>query len=147
MNIINIKKKEITNKFTFANTFTYVDQFDHEQLIIQYFNQPTLFKFNILTQEETPYLTLPISIIRFAGWLKTVTKNEDKQVKSKIKKYWYAVSEGKVVIVSNLQKEGKKKIRTKQTERIAQVIKPNGKNLGCNLAIIPYNFQRMIDEL
>jgi hypothetical protein len=66
-------------------------------------------------------------------------------VKSKLKKYWYAISEGKVVIVPNLQSEGKKKIRTKQTDRIAQVIKPNGKNLGCNLGIIPYNFQRMID--
>lgn len=88
-----------------------------------------------------------MSIIRFAGWLSSVTRISEKQVKSKLKKYWYAVSEGKVVVIPNLQSEGKKKIRTRQTDRIAQVIKPNGKNLGCNLALIPYNFQRMVDEM
>jgi hypothetical protein len=69
----------------------------------------------------------------------------DKQVKAKLKKYWFGVSEGKIVIVPNLLSAGKKKIRTRQTERVAQVIRPSGKNLGCNLAVIPYNFQRMVD--
>ena len=45
----------------------------------------------------------------------------------------------------NLLGAGKKKVRSKQTDRIAQVIKPSGKHLGCNLAIIPYDFRRMID--
>ncbi len=66
-------------------------------------------------------------------------------MKSKIKKYWYGVSEGKIVVIPNILKEGKKKIRVKQTDRIAQVIRPSSRSLGCNLAIIPYNFSRMID--
>jgi predicted RNase H-like nuclease (RuvC/YqgF family) len=87
-----------------------------------------------------------VSLIRFGGWLGTVSK-EDKQLKTRSKKYWFGISEGKVIIVPNLQGAGKKKVRSKQTERIAQVIRPNGKQLGCNLALIPYNFQRMIDEM
>lgn len=66
-------------------------------------------------------------------------------MKSKLKKYWYGVSEGKVIVVPNLQKEGKKKVRTRQTDRISQVIRPNTKALGCSLAVIPYNFTRMIN--
>lgn len=72
---------------------------------------------------------------------------KDNQVRPNNRKYWYGISEGKVIIVPNILKEGKKKIRTKQTERIAQVIRPKGRLLRCNLALIPYNFQRMIDEL
>ena len=68
-------------------------------------------------------------------------------MKAKIKKFWYGVSEGKIVIVPNIQKEGKKKVRVRQTDRIAQVIRPTGKILGCSLAVIPYNFTRMINEL
>ena len=147
INLISTKHKEIVKKLNFSSTYTYVDQLDPEQLLIQYFNNPVLFKLNIQSEEELEVLTLPVSIIRFAGWLSSVTRVSEKQVKSKLKKYWYAVSEGKVVVVPNLQSEGKKKIRTRQTDRIAQVIKPNGKNLGCNLALIPYNFQRMVDEM
>jgi len=68
-------------------------------------------------------------------------------VKAKYKKYWYAASEGKIIVITNLQNPGKKKIRMRQTDRIAQVVRCNGRQLGCNLAIIPYNFTRMIDEL
>lgn len=89
---------------------------------------------------------LPVNIIRFGGWLTSVMK-KDNQVRPNNRKYWYGISEGKVIIVPNILKEGKKKIRTKQTERIAQVIRPKGRLLRCNLALIPYNFQRMIDEL
>ena len=86
-------------------------------------------------------------MLRFGGWLNSITKYQEKTVKSQIKKYWYGISEGKVVIIANIMKEGKKKIRVKQAERIAQIIKPTGKGLGCNLAVIPYNFTRMIEEL
>ena len=50
-------------------------------------------------------------------------------------------------MVPNVQKEGKKKVRVKQTDRIAQVLRSTGKLMGCNLAVIPYNFTRMIEEL
>ena len=85
-------------------------------------------------------------LIRFGGWLSTLSKNKS-SIKTKSKKYWFGVSEGKVIIVSNLQVEGKKKkIRTKQTERIAQVIKPTSRLMYCDLAILPFNFERMIEE-
>jgi hypothetical protein len=61
---------------------------------------------------------LPLSIIRYGGWLLSVTKSDNRQLKSKLKKYWYGVGEGKVVIVPNIQKEGKKKIRVRQAGRI-----------------------------
>ena len=99
---------------------------------------------------EEEIAILPVSIIRYGGWLSTLTKNRSKgtqQLKTNLKKYWYGVSQGKIVIIPNLHKNGKKKIRVKQTDRIAQTIKPNGKHLKCNLAIIPFNFKRMIDEL
>lgn len=90
---------------------------------------------------------MPVSLIRFGGWITSVTGLASKQVKSKVKKYWYGVSEGKIIIVSNLLKDRKKKIRVMQTERIAQVFRPSAKALGCNLAVIPYQFSKMIDEL
>jgi hypothetical protein len=86
-------------------------------------------------------------LIRFGGWLHTIRREGQKQLKLKPKKYWFGISEGKVVIVPNLQKEGKKKVRTRQTDRISQVIQPNTKSLGCSLALIPFNFTRMINEL
>lgn len=87
---------------------------------------------------------MPVSIIRFGGWLNSVSKGEN-QLKTKLKKYWYGVSEGKIIVIPNLHKEGKKKLRIKQTDRIAQVFRPTSKKLGCNLGIIPYNFQRMVE--
>lgn len=81
-------------------------------------------------------------------------------VKSKKNKYWFGVSEGKVVLIANLEKisnkdsvsskkgsDGKRKVRVKQSDRIGQIIRPTGKALGCNLGIIPYDFDRMIKEL
>ena len=47
---------------------------------------------------------MPVSIVRFGGWVSSVTKLNDKQVKSKVRKYWYGVSEGKIVIIPNIQK-------------------------------------------
>jgi hypothetical protein len=49
------------------------------------------------------------------------------------------------MIIPNLHKPGQKKIRVKQTDRIAQVVRCQGKQLGCNLAVLPYNFTRMVD--
>lgn len=51
------------------------------------------------------------------------------------------------MVIPNIQKEGKKKVRVRQIERIAQVIRPTMRSLGCNLAVVPYNFSRMISEL
>ena len=90
---------------------------------------------------------MPVNIIRYGGWLHSVSKRDNKMLKSKLKKFWYGVSEGKVVVIPNIHKEGKKKVRVKQMDRIAQVIKPTGKLLGCSLALIPYNFTKMINEL
>lgn len=86
-----------------------------------------------------------MTLIRFGGWLSSVTKTGDKQLKSKTKKYWYGISDGKIVIIPNIQKEGNKKVRVKQTDRIAQVIRPATRSLGCNLAIVPYQFTRMVN--
>lgn len=146
VNIINIKAKTISKQLAFEQTFTYLGHIDHEQLIMQYFGNPSLYKFSLEEEKETELVKLPVSLIRFGGWLHNVSKM-DKQVKSKLKKYWFGVSEGKVVVVTNLHKDGKKKVRVRQTDRIAQVIKPNCKALGCSLALIPYNFRRMMDEL
>ena len=87
-----------------------------------------------------------MSIIRFGGWLYSISKGE-KQLKSKTNKYWFGISEGKVVIVPNILKEGKKKVRVRQTSRIAQVIRPTTKAFGCNLALIPYDFARMVEQM
>lgn len=115
--------------------------------MIQYFNSPTLHSFNLQLEKESEVVRLPVSILRFGGWLSSVTKTGDRHLKAKLKKYWYGVSEGKIVIVPNIQKEGKKKVRVKQTDRIGQVVRPATRGLGCNLAVIPYQFTRMINEL
>lgn len=47
INLISTKHKEIVKKLTFSSTYTYVDQIDPEQLLIQYFNNPVLYKLNI----------------------------------------------------------------------------------------------------
>lgn len=133
-------------ELSLKDTYTYIDHVEGDELLIQYFNNPILFKFTFQTEKQEEMVRLPVSIIRFGGWLTSISRG-DGHVKTKYKKYWYGVSEGKIVIIPNLQKEGKKKIRMRQTERIAQVIRSNGRQLGCNLAIIPYNFSRMIDEL
>lgn len=146
IHIVSAKTKEIVKKVTFSSTYTYVDQLNSEELVLHYFNSPILHRLALQSEEQTELVKLPVSLIRFGGWLGTVSR-EEKQVKARPKKYWFGVSEGKVVIVPNLQASGKKKVRAKQTDRIAQVIKPSGKQLGCNLALIPYNFQRMVDEM
>lgn len=146
INIFSNKAKEVVKKLSFANTYTYVDQLAPEELLLHFFNTPVLHRLALTTEEQTEIVRLPVSLIRFGGWLGTVSR-EERQVKTRPKKYWFGVSEGKVVIVPNLQGAGKKKVRTKQTDRIAQVIRPSGKQLGCNLALIPYNFQRMVDEM
>jgi hypothetical protein len=146
IHIFSNKAKEIVRKLTFPTTYTYVDQLTQEDLLLHYFNTPTLYRFSLQSEEQTEIVKLPVSLIRFGGWLGSVNR-EEKQVKARPKKYWFGISEGKVVIVPNLQGAGKKKVRSKQTDRIAQVIKPSGKHLGCNLALVPYNFQRMVDEL
>ena len=98
-------------------------------------------------ERQVEVVKLPVSVIRFGGWLHTVSRMNKKMLKAKIKKFWYGISEGKIVIVPNIHKEGKKKARVRQTDRISQVLKPNGKHLGCNLAVVPYNFSRMINEM
>lgn len=47
INLISTKHKEIVKKLTFSNTYTYIDQLDSEQLLIQYFNNPFLYKLNL----------------------------------------------------------------------------------------------------
>lgn len=146
IHVFSNKVKEIVRKLTFPTTYTYVDQLTQEDLLLHFFNTPILHRFALQSEQQTEIVKLPVSLIRFGGWLGSVNR-EEKQVKARPKKYWFGVSEGKVIIVPNLQGAGKKKVRSKQTDRIAQVIKPSGKHLGCNLALIPYNFQRMVDEL
>ena len=73
----------------------------------------------------------------------SVTK-EGKLLKARDKKYWFGVSEGKVLVIPNLMRGGKKKVRTKQMDRVGQVIVPATRALGCNLAVIPYNFTRLM---
>lgn len=145
LNILNIRKKESVKQWNFQDTFTYVAHLKHQELIVQYFDSPILWSLNLETEKENELARLPVTLIRFGGWLSSVSKMGDKQVKSKLNKYWFGVSEGKVVVIPNLQKEGKKKVRVKQTDRIAQVIRPAVRSLGCNLAVVPYNFTRMID--
>jgi len=145
INILNIRKKDIFRTFNLDKTYTYVEHVEADQLLIQYFNNPILYKFSFNNQEQTELVTLPVTIIRFGGWLANITRAANALIKSKPKKYWYCISEGKIVIIPNLMKDGKKKIRVRQTDRIAQVVKSNSRMLGCNLAIIPYNFKRMID--
>jgi hypothetical protein len=115
-------------------------------LLLHYFNDKNLYKLDYHSQKQTVTATLPVPLIRFGGWLASVTKGSS-QVKTGCRKYWYGVSEGKVIVVANVGGEGKKKVRVKQTERVAQVIRASGRQLGCNLAIIPYNFRLMIDQL
>ena len=57
INLISTKHKEIVKKLNFSSTYTYVDQLDPEQLLIQYFNNPVLFKLNIQSEEELEVLT------------------------------------------------------------------------------------------
>lgn len=144
INIVNMKQREVVKSIKMSNTYTYLEYLEGDQFIIQYFNNPELRSLNIQTQEEKVIIVLPVSIIRFGGWLNSVSKGEN-QLKTKLKKYWYGVSEGKIIVIPNLHKEGKKKLRIKQTDRIAQVFRPTSKKLGCNLGIIPYNFQRMVE--
>jgi hypothetical protein len=60
---------------------------------------------------------IPVGKIRDMGWLQYITKRR------KAKNYWYGVSEGKIVIVSQMGKDSKRgrKVRVKQMPRIGSV--------------------------
>lgn len=47
INLLNIRSKEIVKKISFSATFTYIDCIDSEQLLIQYFNNPLLYRFDV----------------------------------------------------------------------------------------------------
>jgi hypothetical protein len=147
VNVIDIRRREVLKELAFKETITYIDHYDQEELILQYFNNPCLYRFSLKDEKETELARLPVGILRFGGWLHSVSKQGNRQLKSKLRKYWFGVSEGKVIIIPHLHKDGKKKIRVRQTDRIAQVVKPSGRLLGCNLALVPYNFTKMIEEL
>lgn len=93
---------------------------------------------------------LPVRSVRFGGWISRSIQNQ-KEVRVKSGKYWWGVSEGKIVIISHLAKlnEGnslkKPKIRVKQGPRIAEVFTVStGRAYRCSLAVIPYEFEKII---
>ena len=47
----------------------------------------------------------------------------------------------------NLGHKGQRKVRVKQTHRIAQVVRPSGKSMGCDLGLVPYDFEGMMSEM
>lgn len=45
--IIDIRKKEIVNTMRFKETLSYIDHIDNESILLQYFNNPMLYRINI----------------------------------------------------------------------------------------------------
>lgn len=45
IHIINIRKKNIVKEFSFNESISYIDHINSEELVIQYFNNPTLYRF------------------------------------------------------------------------------------------------------
>ena len=115
-------------------------------ILIHHVNHSSLLAIDPDNSKACEVASLPVGVIRFGGWLGTVSKDKH-PVKAPKKKYWWAASEGKLLIVPNLGRKGQRKVRVKQTHRIAQVVRPSGKYIGCDLAVIPHNFETMVEEL
>ena len=76
----------------FNDTIAYIDHFNAEELVVQYFNNPVLYKFMLEEEKQVEVARLPVSVVRFGGWLHNVSRVGGMMVKAKIKKFWYGVS-------------------------------------------------------
>ena len=81
-----------------------------EEIVVQYFDNPVLYKFILEEERQVEVSRLSVSVVRFGGWLPNISRVGGKMMKVKIKKFWYGVSWGKDSYVPNVQKEGKKKL-------------------------------------
>lgn len=75
-----------------------MDRLDYSRLLIKYCNDSTLYSLKVTADgiDEMALAILPIKSVRFGGWLDLKADHSGQG------KYWYAISEGKIAIVTNL---------------------------------------------
>ena len=63
-----------------------------EEIVVQYFDNPVLYKFILEEERQVEVSRLSVSVVRFGGWLPNISRVGGKMMKVKIKKFWYGVS-------------------------------------------------------
>ena len=147
---IGTKNSKLLHKIQLAQSYDILDfcYYKTENLMIKYANDQSIQEMDPQGVFICEIVKLPVKRVRDYGWVFLASER-------KTKIFWYAVSEGKVVIVSKMKTEAKqRKIRVKQMPRIGNVISNFRKSkneeslpedvLDWNLGIIPLNFSKMI---
>lgn len=131
--VYDIKTHKPLINVTVQDAFTCVEWL-RDRLLLGFVASPWLQLMDMGGNCEN-YVKLPFTGLRFTGWITHGSKY-----------FWYGIGEGRVVIVSHLHKEQKrKKIRTKQVPRVAGVVGPLSMEDGREyLGVVPYNFSQMI---
>jgi hypothetical protein len=104
--------------FLLSHTYNILDFCYHnpQNLMIKLSQEQTIKEYNRKGEFLEEIVKIPVTKVRDTGWFPFHTRK-------KRKSYWYAISEGKIVIVSRMSTNSKtKKVRVKQMPRIGSVV-------------------------